>query len=210
MFIQNNKNWRVLKPRDFYRGYRYPLISDIIYNCTAFPVYKRSQKYTHSRFFSGFLAGVCISPMVFLFDTGKILRQIRQDVSLTKILKRQGKLATLYRESLAMTFYFSTYDYLKDKNYHPMLAGAGAGITNWTASYPIDVIRGRQIAQNISLFDAYKQKIYGKVIVYAQQEHYLLMQEYFIRMIQCINFLKNLVLIRCNYNKNLLIINKNY
>ena len=158
VFIQNNKNWRVLKPRDFYRGYRYPLISDIIYNCTAFPVYKRSQKYTHSRFFSGFLAGVCISPMVFLFDTGKILRQTGQDVSLTKILKRQGKLATLCRESLAMTFYFSTYDYLKDKNYHPMLAGAGAGITNWTASYPIDVIRGRQIAQNISLFDAYKQK----------------------------------------------------
>ena len=155
VLIQNNKNWRLLKPREFYRGYRYPLVSDIIYNCTAFPVYKRSQKYTNSRFISGFLSGVCISPMVFLFDTGKILRQTKQSVSLTKILKRNGKLATLYRESLAMTFYFSTYDFLKDKNYHPMIAGAGAGITNWTLSYPIDVIRGRQIAQNITLRTAF-------------------------------------------------------
>lgn len=155
VFIQNNKNWRVLKPRDYYRGYRYPLVSDIIYNCTAFPVYKRSQKYTDSRFLSGFLAGTAISPMVFLFDTGKILRQTGQNVSLAKILYRNGKLATFYRESLAMTFYFSTYDFLKEKDYHPMLAGAGAGITNWTISYPVDVIRGRQIAQNITLREAF-------------------------------------------------------
>ena len=54
-----------------------------------------------------------------------------------------------------MTFYFSTYDFLKEKDYHPMLAGAGAGITNWTISYPVDVIRGRQIAQNITLREAF-------------------------------------------------------
>ena len=105
---------------------------------------------------SGFLAGLCISPMVFLFDTGKILRQTKQEVSIIKILKRNGKLGTFYRESIAMTFYFSTYDFLKEKNYHPMIAGAGAGITNWSITYPIDVIRSRQIAQNISFIHAYR------------------------------------------------------
>ena len=47
VLIQNNKSWRSLKPREYYRGYRYPLVSDIIYNCTAFPIYMRSQKYTN-------------------------------------------------------------------------------------------------------------------------------------------------------------------
>ena len=56
-----------------------------------------------------------------------------------------------------MTFYFSTYDFLKEKNYHPMIAGAGAGITNWSITYPTDVIRNRQIAQNISFIEAYKK-----------------------------------------------------
>ena len=156
VLIQNNQNWRSLKPAQFYRGYRYPLFSDLVYNCTAFPVYMRSKKYTNSSLLSGFLAGACISPIVFLFDTGKILRQTNQKVSIEKIIKRKGKLGTFYRETLAMTFYFSTYDFFKEKEYHSMLAGAAAGITNWSVSYPVDVMRNRQIAQNISLREAYK------------------------------------------------------
>ena len=162
VFIQNNKSLRTLTPRGFYRGYRYPLFADIIYNCTAFPIYNRSQKYTNSRYLSGFLAGVSISPLVFLFDTGKILQQTGQDVSLTKIIKRNGKLATFCRESIAMTFYFSTYEYFKDQYYHPMIAGAVAGITNWTITYPIDVIRSRQIAQDITIRSAFNQGNFWK------------------------------------------------
>ena len=59
-----------------------------------------------------------------------------------------------------MTVYFGTYDYFKSKNYHPLLSGALAGLSNWTLTYPIDVIKSRQIAQNLSIREAIR---YGNV-----------------------------------------------
>lgn len=157
VFVQNNKNIRTLTAKGFYRGYRYPLFAGIIYNATAFPIYNRSQKYTHSKYLSGFLAGVAISPIAFLFDTGKILRQVNQEVTVSKIIARHGKSATLWRESIAMAFYFAPYEYLRDEKYHPLVAGGGAGLVSWTITYPIDVIRSRQIAQDISFKLALEQ-----------------------------------------------------
>ena len=150
VLIQNNRNWKALSLPQFYRGYRYPLISDIFFNCTAFPVYKRTEKYTNSKIISAFLSGICVFPIVFCFDTGKILRQTGQKVNIKEIVNRRGKFATFYRETLAMTCYFSSYEYLKNKEYHPIIAGGVAGLTSWTLTYPIDVIRSRQIAQQIS------------------------------------------------------------
>ena len=40
-------------------------------------------------------------------------------------------------------------------NIHPFFAGGLAGLANWTASYPIDVIRSRQIASNCTVKQAY-------------------------------------------------------
>ena len=38
------------------------------------------------------------------------------------------------------------------------MAGACAGLINWTFTYPIDVIKNRQISQNCSIIVALKQK----------------------------------------------------
>ena len=66
---------------------------------------------------------------------------------------------TFNREILAMGSYFGSYYYFKDeKKCSILLSGGLAGLTNWTITYPLDVIRSRQIAQNISVKEAMNQK----------------------------------------------------
>ena len=57
-----------------------------------------------------------------------------------------------------MSLYFGTYYEMKNKNFHPLISGGMAGLTSWTFTYPLDVIRTRQIAQNISFINAFKLK----------------------------------------------------
>ena len=52
------------------------------------------------------------------------------------------------RETSALAIYFGSYNYFKSKDYSPFIAGGYAGICNWAFTYPIDVIRSRQLAQN--------------------------------------------------------------
>ncbi len=56
-----------------------------------------------------------------------------------------------------MSSYFGSYNYLRSKEYHPLIAGGFAGLTNWTLTYPIEVVKNRQLAQNISILSAVKQ-----------------------------------------------------
>ena len=65
------------------------------------------------------------------------------------------------RETIAMSAYFSSYHEIK-KYIHPLYAGGLAGLINWTITYPIDVIRNRQFAQNCRIREAIKQKKFWK------------------------------------------------
>jgi hypothetical protein len=154
--IQNKKQWKNLKIKDYYRGYKYPLCSSIIFNCTVFPIYNRTIDYTKSGALSGLIGGICVSPMVFLSDVGKVRRQTKQEIKPRDFLYSKGKLAIFTRECVAMTSYIGSYDYCKQQGLHPLLGGAIAGLTNWTLTYPIDVVKSRQIAQNISIKHAIK------------------------------------------------------
>ena len=154
--IQNKKKWKGLQLKDYYRGYKYPLCSSILFNCTVFPIYNRTIDYTNSGALSGLISGICVSPFVFLSDLGKIKRQTNQKIKLNDFIHNKGKLAVFTRECVAMTTYIGTYEYCKKQNLHPLLGGAFAGLSNWTLSYPIDVVKSRQMAQNISIKQAIK------------------------------------------------------
>ena len=158
--IQNKKKWTNLPFKDYYRGYKFPLVSSIFFNCTVFPIYNRSISYTKSGALSGLLAGCCVSPFVYLSEVGKVKKQTKQSLKPIDFVKSKGKGAVLARECLAMTAYFGTYDYFKNLSYHPLFSGAMAGLSNWTLTYPIDVIKSRQIAQNLSVVEAFK---FGKL-----------------------------------------------
>ena len=62
---------------------------------------------------------------------------------------------TFARESLAFGIYFTTYDYFKETHSFPIpIAGAIAGVSNWSFTYPLDVIRNRQIAMDVTVSQA--------------------------------------------------------
>jgi len=156
VLIQNNRKWYGLPFRDYYRGWRFPLGSSIILNCITFPTVERTKPYTQNSFVSGALAGALITPIVFGFDIGKIKQQTKQPFTFKTILKTKGRCSTFARETLASSVYFGSYATCRDFGWHPLLSGGIAGLCNWTATYPIDVIKSRQMAQNLTIRQAIK------------------------------------------------------
>ena len=130
------------------------MTSASIFNCTVFPMYERTIKYTNNSFLSGALSGLVVTPAVFCFDIGKIRQQTEQKLKISNFYKSRGFFSTMGREVGAMTAYFGSYNYLKEQNLHPLISGGLAGLFNWTMTYPIDVVRSRQIAQQMTIKEA--------------------------------------------------------
>lgn len=158
VLLQNKQQFKHLRVSELYRGWRYPMCMSVLFNATVFPMYERTYVYTQNHFLSGFLSGVVVSPIAYSFDVGKIKEQTRQKIKLADFYKTKGLFSTTIRESIAMSLYFGTYNYCKETHdLDPLIAGGFAGLSNWSLTYPIDVIRNRQIAQNISIKQAYNQ-----------------------------------------------------
>ena len=138
------------------------MTSSIAFNATVFPVVERTQRYTGSVFLSGLLAGVCVAPFMYCFEYGKIKQQTGQRVTINGLLNNSGRIAMLSREMVAMSSYFGMYNYMREKNYHVLLSGGMAGLANWTLTYPIEVVKNRQLAQNISIKQALSQRAIWK------------------------------------------------
>ena len=154
ILMQNNRKWFGLPLRNYYRGWRFPLCSAVILNSITFPTVERTKPYTQNSFLSGCIAGIAITPIVFCFDIGKIKQQTKQPITIKTILNARGRYSTFARESLASSIYFGSYFTCRDYGWHPLLAGGTAGLCNWTFTYPIDVIKSRQIAQNLTIKQA--------------------------------------------------------
>ena len=156
--IQNKRyNFR-LPIYKYFRGIGFPIISNTIVNSILFYEYGYFKKNLNNTFLAGFISGVLCSPIIYLFDNGKALRQMGMAVNLNKLVTRSGFVSVLLRESIAFSVYFGSYEWLKnDKQMHPLISGGLSGLANWTITYPIDVIRNRQIINNISMKEAYKQ-----------------------------------------------------
>lgn len=163
VLIQNNKKWYGLPLKQYYRGVRYPLMSGTFFNMMVFPIKERTYQYTNSYFLSGVIAGLIVSPPMFFVDTFTIKRQTNQPVSLSMFKGAKGFQMTMSREMLALSLYFGTYHWMRDDlKYNSLIAGGAAGLSNWTASYPLDVIRSRQIAQRITIKEAIKMGNFWK------------------------------------------------
>ena len=154
ILIQNNRPWRGLSLSKYYRGWRFPLVASSVFNFTVFPVYERTLSFTQNSVLSGFLAGFTVAPIIFGFEVGKIYQQTNQKLNWCNFYQSRG-IYTLYtRETIAMSAYFGMYNYCREKDYHPLISGGCAGLANWTLIYPVDVIKSRQIAQQISIKEA--------------------------------------------------------
>ena len=155
--VQNGSTIKGLKPQHYYRGVAYPLLSSSIINSIIFGVYHNTYPETKNKILSGMLAGLAGSPVVYLFDVYKANRQMNKEVSINTFIKSKGYVACCLRESIAFSTYFISYDYLKEKGYGIGFSGSIAGLLNWSLTYPLDVIRNRQMVENISISEAYKK-----------------------------------------------------
>ena len=157
VLIQNKKPWKNLPIGKYYAGWRYPMVESLIFNMTVFPINERIYKKTNSYFTSGLISGICVFPSVYLFSYYKINKQIKSTPKVENLLSMRGGIPLLSREMLAMSVYFGSYNKAKDSGINTLISGGIAGATNWTLTYPLDVLSSRQIAQQISLKQAYSQ-----------------------------------------------------
>ena len=155
VLLQNKKKWIGLPLKHYYRGVKYPFVSSIFFNMTAFPIKERTYKYTHNYFLSGVIASIFVTPQMFFLDTYTIKRQTGQNVSLSMFKGAKGFQSTFLRETMALSVYFGTYHSMRDDyKFNSFISGGTAGLANWTLTYPIDVIRSRQIANRFTIKQA--------------------------------------------------------
>lgn len=146
---QNNMNYIYKNPLRYYNGFRYSISNQIINNSISFSSLQYFYKYNKNYYLSGFFTGIIISPVVFIFDLGKIKNQISNNnkykINIYDILNTKGKLTTISRESIALSIYFGTYYELRKNNINIITAGGFSGVINWLFTYPLDIIKTRQM-----------------------------------------------------------------
>jgi hypothetical protein len=95
-----------------------------------------------------------------MFDIGKLHHQTRptEVLSWRRFLKWNGVGTTLIRESFSTALYMGIYFNMEERN-GALVSGGCAGLASWTATYPIDVIKTRQMTmvdKNLTFYQGYK------------------------------------------------------
>tara|TARA_B110001450_G_scaffold214095_1_gene206759 strand:- start:3219 stop:3866 length:648 start_codon:yes stop_codon:yes gene_type:complete len=148
--LQNGQSFRNLRPLEYYRGVAYPTVASLAFNVITFPMFGKLQAKTNNNaYLSGAIAGIAIAPIDYAFDVGKIRRQ-----TLSKVpLHLKGITLSCLRTVIAQSVYFGVYFDLTQTT-GPLIAGAAAGLANWTITYPLDIVSTRQIAGNLLIREA--------------------------------------------------------
>jgi len=172
VMIQNNKEIKLKSPynvfsKKYYKGFIYPTTLSVLLNGFSFQINYILKRFVNveskdknnnikNHFINGFYTGLITSPIVYLFEVGKVKKQMKKELKIKSFYTTPGLIMTICRESIAMSSYFGSYYTLTDNKYSPLFAGGVAGLVNWTLTYQIDVIKNRQMSYNINIRDAIK------------------------------------------------------
>ncbi len=156
VIVQNNSNINQFSIKNLYRGVQYPLPQSIICNSIVFSTSDFFDQYLNNKLCSGFISGMLVTPIIFYLDIGKTKEQLKIPYRCGDFLKTKGFTSTIIRETSAFSLYFYTYDQCRKNDFSIMFSGSMSGVASWSLTYPIDVIRNRQIAKNITMYEAYK------------------------------------------------------
>ena len=85
VMMQNNRTWRGMSARSFYRGAGPPLAGSVLFNVTVFTSYQWMHERWPNRWTSGAFAGAVVTPVVFLVDNAKVLLQTNQRLSVRRL-----------------------------------------------------------------------------------------------------------------------------
>lgn len=146
VLLQTNKPF-FRNPFHYYKGISFPTTFSILCTGLTFDIQSKLYNKTHSHFLAGFGSGSIISPIIYYFDVGKIHQQTRPRVSLSlKHFKgTHGMPATFFRESISTSVYMGVYFSMEERN-SALLSGGCAGLASWASTYPIDVVKTRQMS----------------------------------------------------------------
>lgn len=130
-----------LKLRHLYAGCTYPFISNGIIISFEFGVFEYFRRREYSITVSAMLSGTATSIVMAPVDRFKIKRQL---LNKTNIYNRpfKGIQYVFAREIPATAIYFNSYYYYREKT-SVITAGGMSGLTTWTVTYPLDVIKTR-------------------------------------------------------------------
>jgi len=165
--IQMGNNLNTFKPSftNLYKGMTAPLIGVGLEKAIVFGTYNFMLSKTDNNIpLSGAIAGLIASFIVTPYERFKILKQnsqviVYKDIN-TKFLFR-GLSATFVREMPGFAIYFSTYEYLKKRNFtnhnkditclSSFLYGGISGLSAWVFIYPQDKIKTVMQSSNSNL-----------------------------------------------------------
>ena len=151
----NKLNTFKLSFSNLYKGMSAPLIGVGIEKAIVFGTYNYILSKTDNNIpISGAIAGIISSFIVTPYERIKILKQNSQVINYKDINIKflfRGLSATFIREMPGFAIYFSTYEYLKRRNftnnnktidlYHSFLYGGISGLSAWIFIYPQDKIK---------------------------------------------------------------------
>lgn len=140
-----------------YRGSWFSAKNALVGNVIVFNTFHTFKDSNWSVAASGCAAGLATTPAAFLLDGPKVLNQVKtvKAPGIRTMIGRKGLWATGWRETIGLSAHFSGYFYAReDLGLPPLLSGGIAGLSNWTLSYPIDVVRTRQIAFDMPAWEA--------------------------------------------------------
>ena len=140
--IQNKNNLK----GSLWKGLKFPLSQTIITNTFIFQHYEFFHQKFHNPYASNFITSITTSILICPFEKFKILNQnkIPYHVNLKSILFSFKDLNIVCARKIPGTFlYFSTFDYMKKKEYSTFFSGSMAGLVSWTLTYPIDTVKTR-------------------------------------------------------------------
>ena len=133
--------------KTLYRGVGYPMVSTCLLtsNNFGFAAFLHRQGYSwwQGGFAAGFLSAFLITPL----EMRKVNRQVGLPAKNVKAIPlHRGLGVTVAREAPAHAVYFGVYHWAKKEGFHPLCGGAFAGLGSWTATYPLDAIKSRMLA----------------------------------------------------------------
>ena len=134
-------------PFHYYKGVTFPTTFNVLCTGATFDIQSKLFKLTNSHYLAGFGSGGIVSPIIYYFDVGKIHYQTRPGISLSlhHFKGTQGMIATFLRESISTAVYMGLYFNMEER-YGALVSGGCAGLASWTATYPIDVVKTRQMS----------------------------------------------------------------
>ena len=141
----NNSNFKKIfstNIKKYYRGVSYPLVLNSFIVGIQFNTF-----YSYGSLVCGLTSGLILTP----FDYYKTYQQVyNKKINLPKNFNQlrnfnfpRGYNITILRETIALSIYFNSYEYMKKNNCGILFSGGMAGCLSWLFSYPIDTIKTR-------------------------------------------------------------------